>query len=50
MDLSLLYITLNIIAPTNDISFITASCNYSYRHVNLFNVTVDKFGNLNNDC
>jgi hypothetical protein len=50
MDLSLLSITLNIITPKNDISFITTSCNYSYRHVNLFNKFDDKFDKLDKDC
>ncbi len=50
MNLSLLFITLNILAPTNDISFITTSYNCSYPHVSLFNVSIDKFGKLNNDC
>jgi hypothetical protein len=46
MDLSLLFITLNILAPKNDISSITTSYNCSYRHVNLFNEFDDKFGKL----
>jgi len=50
MDLSLLYITLNIIAPTSDISFITTSYNCSYWHVSLFNEFDDKFGKLDKDC
>jgi hypothetical protein len=50
IDLSLLSITLNILAPTNDISFMTTSCNCSYRHVNLFNEFHDKFGKLDKDC
>jgi hypothetical protein len=50
MDLSLLFIILNILTPTNDISFITTSCNCSYQHVNLFNEFDDKFGKLNKDC
>ncbi len=50
MDFTLLSITLSIITPTNDISFIATSCNCSYRHVNLFNASVVKFDNLNNDC
>jgi hypothetical protein len=29
---------------------ITTNCNYSYRHVNLFNESNDKFGKLNKDC
>jgi hypothetical protein len=50
MDFSLLFITLNILAPTTNISSITTSCNYSYRHVNLFNESDDKFGKLDKDC
>jgi hypothetical protein len=50
MDFSLLSITLNIQAPTNDISFITTSCNCSYQHVNLFTEFNDKFGKLDKDC
>jgi hypothetical protein len=50
MDLSLLFITLNILTPTNDISSITTNCNYSYRHASLFNEFDDKFGKLNKDC
>ncbi len=46
MDLSLLFITLNILAPKNDISSITTSYNCSYRHVNLFNEFDNKFGKL----
>jgi hypothetical protein len=49
MDLNLLSITINILAPTNDISFMTTSCNCSYRHVSLFNEFDDKFGKLDND-
>ncbi len=49
MDLSLLFITLIILAPTSDISSITTSCNYSYQHVSLFNVSIDKFGKSDND-
>jgi hypothetical protein len=49
MDLSLLSTTLNILAPINYISSITTSCNYSYPHVSLFNVFIDKFGKLDND-
>ncbi len=49
MDLSLLPIPLNILAPTSDISFITTSCNCSYRHVSLFNEYADKFGKLDKD-
>ncbi len=48
-DLSLLSITLNILAPTNDISSITTSCNCSYRHVSLFNESDDKVDKLNKD-
>jgi hypothetical protein len=46
MDLSLLYITLNIIAPKS----ITISYNCSYQHVSLFNENNDKFGKLDKDC
>jgi hypothetical protein len=49
MDLSLLSITLNILATTNDISSITTSCNCSYRHVSLFNESDDKVDKLNKD-
>jgi hypothetical protein len=48
MDLSLLFLTLNILAPKNDISSIATNYNCSYRHVNLFNEYDDKFGKLNN--
>jgi hypothetical protein len=47
MNLSLLFITLNIIAPTSDISSITTSCNCSYGHVKIFNESNDKFDKLN---
>jgi hypothetical protein len=50
MDLNLLSIRLNILAPTNDISSITTSCNCTYQHVSLFNEFDDKFGRLNKDC
>jgi len=50
MDLNLLFMTLNIIPPTNDISSITTSFNCSYQHVSLFNEFDDKFGKLNKDC
>ncbi len=50
MDLSLLFITLNIIASTSDISSMTTSCNCSYWHVSLFNELDDKFGKLDKDC
>jgi hypothetical protein len=49
MELNLLSITLNILAPTSDILCITTSCNCSYPHVNLFNEYDDKFGKLNYD-
>ncbi len=49
MDLTLLSIKLNILTPTSDISPITTSCNCSYRHVNLFNESDNKFGKLDND-
>jgi hypothetical protein len=50
MDLNLLFITLNIVVLTSDISSITTTYNYSYLHVNLFNEFDDKFGKLNKDC
>ncbi len=50
MDLSLLSITLNIWTPTNNISSITTSCNFSYWHVSIFNEFDDKFGKLNKYC
>ncbi len=50
MDLNLLFITLNILTPTNDISSIKISYNCSYRHVSLFNKYDDKFGKLDKDC
>jgi hypothetical protein len=50
MDLNLLFITLNILTSTNDISSITTSCNYSYQHVSLFNEFDDKFGKLYKNC
>jgi hypothetical protein len=50
MDLRLLTITLNILTPTSDISFITTSCDCSYRHVSLFNEFNGKFGKLDKDC
>jgi len=49
MNLTLLFITLTILALTCDISYVTTSCNCSYQHVSLFNVFVDKFGKLDND-
>jgi hypothetical protein len=52
MDLSLLFITLNILVLIIDIPFITTSCNCcscNYQHVNLFNELDGKFGKLNND-
>jgi hypothetical protein len=49
MDFSLLFTTLNILAPRNDISSITTSSNCSYRHVTLFDESNDKFGKLNKD-
>jgi len=48
MDLNLSFITLNILAPTSDISCIT-SCHCSHQHVKLFHEFDDKFGKLNND-
>jgi hypothetical protein len=50
MDLNLLSITLNILAPISDISSITTSCNCSYKHVSLFNEFDDKLGKLDKDC
>jgi hypothetical protein len=50
MHLNLLFITVNILAPTNEISFFTTSCNCSYQHARLFNEFDDKFGKLNKDC
>ncbi len=47
---NLLLIAINILAPTNDISSNTTSCNRSYQHVNILNELNDKFGKLNNDC
>jgi hypothetical protein len=49
MDLSLLSITLNILALASDISSKTTSCNCSYQHVSLFNESDDKFGKLDKD-
>ncbi len=46
---NLLFITLNILAPTSDISSIITSCNCPYQHVSLFNEFDDKFGKLNKD-
>jgi hypothetical protein len=50
MNLSLLFITLNNLASISDIPSITTSYNCSYQHVSLFNVSIDKFGKLDNDC
>jgi hypothetical protein len=50
MDFSLLFITLNILTPTSDISSITTNYNCLYQHVSLFNEFNDKFGKLNKDC
>ncbi len=50
MNLSLLSITLSTLALTCDISYITTSYNFSYQHVSLFNVFVDKFSKLYDDC
>ncbi len=50
MNLRLLSIPFNILAPINDISSITTSCNSSYQHVSLFNESNDKFGKLDKDC
>jgi hypothetical protein len=50
IDFSILFITLNILTPTSDISSTTTSCNYSYGHVSLFNEYDDKFGKLDKDC
>jgi hypothetical protein len=50
MNLSLFSITLNILAPKSDISFITTNCNCSYQHVSLFNEFDDKFRKLDKGC
>jgi hypothetical protein len=50
MNLRLLSIPFNILAPINDISSITTSCNCSYQHVSLFNESDDKFGKIDKDC
>ncbi len=50
IDHSLLFITLNILTPTSDISSITTSCNCSYQHLSIFNESDDRFGKLNKDC
>ncbi len=50
MDLSLLFIILNILATTSDMSSIKTSCNCSYQHVSLFNEFNDKFDKLDKDC
>jgi hypothetical protein len=44
------FITLNILALTKDISFITISCNCSYQHVSLFKESNYKFDNFVNVC
>jgi hypothetical protein len=44
------FITLNILALTKDISFITISCNCSYQHVSLFKEYDDKFDMFVNVC
>ncbi len=49
MDLNL-FITLNILALTSDISFITTNYNCSYQQVSLFNESDNKFSKLDNDC
>jgi hypothetical protein len=42
---------LKILAPTNDISLITTSCNYSYWHMILiFHESNNKFGTLDKNC
>jgi hypothetical protein len=46
----MLFITFNILAPTNDISSIITSYNCSYWHISLFNEFVDKFGKLDKVC
>jgi hypothetical protein len=50
MDLSLLFITFNILTLTTNISFIITSCNCSHQHVSIFNKFNDKLGKLNKDC
>jgi hypothetical protein len=50
IDFRLLSITLNILTTTNVISFMTTSCNCSYRHVSLFSEFDDKFDKLDKDC
>jgi hypothetical protein len=49
MEFSLLSITLNILTPTSDISFITTSSNCSCQHISILNEFDDKFGKLNKD-
>jgi hypothetical protein len=49
MNFNMLSITLNILAPTNDVSSIT-SCNCSYQHVSLFNKLDHTFDKLGKDC
>jgi hypothetical protein len=50
MDLNLLFITLNILASTSDISSMTTNYSSWYWHVSLFNEFDDKFGKLDKDC
>jgi hypothetical protein len=50
MDLNLLFITLNILAPISNISSITTNYNCLYWNVSLFNEFNDKFDKLNRDC
>ena len=42
-------ITLNILDPIREISFMTTNCNYLYLFVSLFKVSHDKLDNLVND-
>ncbi len=49
MDISLLFITLNILVPTSDILSIIRSFNCSYQHINLFSESNDKFGKTYKD-
>jgi len=49
MNLNILFIILNILALTGDISFTTTICNCWYQHINLSNEYDDKFGKLNSD-
>ncbi len=48
--LNQLSLTLNILAPTKNISSITFSCNCSYQHVSLFKESDDKVDKFVNVC